>query len=75
MFCPDCGTWNRARAVRCMRCNGELPELSDAPRERPEEELSALRLDAVLSYDAEVDEGPAHSGMSALIDVVARRPA
>ena len=43
MFCPDCGTWNRARAVRCMRCNAELPELSDAPRERPDEELSALR--------------------------------
>ena len=27
VFCPDCGTWNRARAVRCMRCNGELPEI------------------------------------------------
>lgn len=38
-------------------------------------ELSALRLDAVIAYDAEVDEGPVHSGMSALIDVVARRPA
>ena len=37
------------------------------------EELSALRLDAVLSYDAAIDEGPVHSGMSALIDVVARR--
>ena len=22
MFCPDCGTWNRARAVRCMNCGG-----------------------------------------------------
>lgn len=26
------------------------------------------------SYDAEVDEGPGHKGMSALIDLVARRP-
>ena len=39
------------------------------------EELPGLTLDAVLSYDAVVDEGPVHSGMSALIDVVARRPA
>lgn len=31
-----------------------------------------LRLDA---YDAEVDEGAGHAGMSALIDLVARRPA
>ena len=43
MFCPDCGTWNRARAVRCTRCTGELPEIADAPRERPDEELTALR--------------------------------
>jgi serine/threonine-protein kinase len=43
VFCPDCGTWNRARAVRCTRCTGELPELAEAPRERPDEELSALR--------------------------------
>ena len=26
-----------------MRCNAELPELAEAPRERPDEELSALR--------------------------------
>ena len=37
-------------------------------------ELAALSLESVRSYDAAVDEGPAHSGMSALIDVVARRP-
>ena len=36
-------------------------------------ELSAFALEAVLSYDAVVDEGPVHSGMSALIDVIARR--
>ena len=43
MFCPECGTWNRTRAVRCTRCTSELPELPGAPRERPDEELTALR--------------------------------
>ncbi len=43
MFCPDCGTWNRGSAVTCTRCNGELPELPDAPDERPDEELDLLR--------------------------------
>ena len=43
MFCPDCGTWNRTRAVQCTRCATELPEVPDAPRERPDEELTALR--------------------------------
>jgi SAM-dependent methyltransferase len=39
------------------------------------EELAAFTLEEVRSYDAMIDEGPAHSGMSAVIDVVARRPA
>jgi len=43
VFCPECGTWNRARAVRCTRCTTELPELAEEPRERPDEELTALR--------------------------------
>ncbi|MDQ6830717.1 MAG: serine/threonine protein kinase [Gemmatimonadota bacterium] len=43
MFCPECGTWNRASAVNCTRCANELPELSDAPREKPDEELDLLR--------------------------------
>ena len=43
MFCPECGTWNRARAVRCTRCTAELPELAEEPRERPDDELTALR--------------------------------
>jgi serine/threonine-protein kinase len=43
MFCPDCGTWNRNAAVTCTRCTGELPELPDAPTERPDEELDLLR--------------------------------
>src|ERR687883_478924 len=43
MFCPDCGTWNRNAAVTCARCAAELPELPDAPCERPDEELDLLR--------------------------------
>jgi serine/threonine-protein kinase len=43
MFCPDCGTWNRNAAITCTRCAGELPELPDAPAERPDEELDLLR--------------------------------
>jgi SAM-dependent methyltransferase len=34
-------------------------------------DLDILRLE---EYDIEVDEGPGHSGMSALIDLVARKP-
>jgi len=43
MFCPDCGTWNRATAVRCVRCTVALPEVPDAPAEKPDEELDLLR--------------------------------
>ena len=43
MFCPDCGTWNRGAAVICVRCAHELPELPDAPAEKPDDELDALR--------------------------------
>jgi eukaryotic-like serine/threonine-protein kinase len=43
VFCPDCGTWNRTRAFRCTRCTALLPELHQAPIERPDDELSALR--------------------------------
>jgi serine/threonine-protein kinase len=43
VFCPDCGTWNRAAAARCARCGVTLPELASAPVEAPDPELSALR--------------------------------
>ena len=43
MFCPDCGTWNRASAARCTRCDVALPELQHPPGEKPDEELSQLR--------------------------------
>ena len=38
-------------------------------------ELAAFAIERLDAYDVDVREGPAHSGMSALIDVVARRPA
>ena len=38
------------------------------------DELAAFALEEIRSYDAVIDEGPAHSGMSAVIDVIARRP-
>ena len=43
MFCPGCGTWNRTRAVKCLRCKVELPELRDTPREPPDPEISLVR--------------------------------
>ena len=43
MFCPGCGTWNRARAVNCLRCKGDLPELRDLPHEPPDPEISLVR--------------------------------
>jgi SAM-dependent methyltransferase len=39
------------------------------------ESFAALGIVHLASYDAEVDEGGGHRGMSALIDLVARRPA
>jgi serine/threonine protein kinase len=43
MFCPECGTWNRAAAARCTRCGVPLPEVSAPPLDAPDEELSDLR--------------------------------
>jgi len=37
-------------------------------------ELAGLELERMSSYDAAIEEGSGHSGVSALIDVVARRP-
>jgi len=43
MFCPDCGTWNRALAAHCTRCRETLPELPAAPVEPPDADVTALR--------------------------------
>lgn len=37
-------------------------------------ELGAFDIERLDAYHASVEEGPGHSGMSALVDVVARRP-
>ncbi len=50
MFCPDCGTWNRTRAVKCVRCTEDLPEVSAAPLEQPDAELTNLRRAAGARY-------------------------
>jgi serine/threonine protein kinase len=43
MFCPDCGTWNRASAARCTRCAVGLPEVIAPPADVPDDELRELR--------------------------------
>jgi serine/threonine-protein kinase len=43
MFCPQCGTWNRAASPTCNRCGDPLPELSRGPFERPDDEITRLR--------------------------------
>ena len=44
MFCPDCGTWNRTSAATCARCSTTLPEVADAPKEKPDDEVTQLRV-------------------------------
>ena len=43
MFCPQCGTWNRASSANCQRCSEGLPELENGPFERPSDEITRLR--------------------------------
>ena len=43
MFCPECGTWNRAAAARCVRCGVPLPEVTAPPLDIPDSELQELR--------------------------------
>jgi serine/threonine protein kinase len=43
VFCPDCGTWNRAHAAECGRCGAPLPDVPTAPFEKPDEEITVLR--------------------------------
>ena len=50
MFCPECGTWNRTRALQCGRCAADLPEVSGTPVEQPDSELTNLRKSAGGRY-------------------------
>jgi eukaryotic-like serine/threonine-protein kinase len=43
VFCPECGTWNRALAASCSRCSSVLPEVAAPPTEKPDEEITSLR--------------------------------
>src|SRR6201989_2478696 len=43
MFCPQCGTWNRASSAVGTRWREAPPEGARTPFERPDEELSRLR--------------------------------
>jgi len=44
VFCPDCGTWNRASAALCTRCKTVLPLLDSGPKgEPPDGEIGRLR--------------------------------
>jgi eukaryotic-like serine/threonine-protein kinase len=43
MFCPECGTWNRAAAPRCVRCTNGMPDVAAPPLDVPDAEITALR--------------------------------
>src|SRR3982074_126628 len=36
MFCPDCGSWNRGEAARCVRCGIRMPDSSDKRQAPPD---------------------------------------
>src|SRR4029079_7517029 len=50
VFCPECGTWNRALAASCSRCSSVLPEVAGPPTEKPAEEITALRKATGMRY-------------------------
>ena len=43
MFCPECGTWNRASIAKCTRCQADLPDLPEASGSKPDDELDTFR--------------------------------
>ncbi len=43
MFCPDCGSWNRGSAARCLRCSELLPVLTNRSAQPPDPAITALR--------------------------------
>jgi serine/threonine protein kinase len=43
MFCPDCGSWNRSAAARCLRCGELLPVMLNKSSQQPDAAITALR--------------------------------
>ncbi len=43
MFCPDCGSWNRSAAARCLRCSELLPVMANKNSQPPDPAITALR--------------------------------
>lgn len=43
MFCPECGSWNRGSAARCLRCGELLPVLTNRSVTPPDPAITALR--------------------------------
>jgi len=43
MFCPDCGSWNRGTAGRCVRCGAPLPAISNRADSQPDPAVTQLR--------------------------------
>jgi serine/threonine protein kinase len=43
MFCPDCGSWNRGGAGRCVRCGAPLPTVSRTDLTQPDPAVTQLR--------------------------------
>ncbi len=43
MFCPDCGSWNRGSAARCLRCGELLPVTVSRSATPPDPAITALR--------------------------------
>lgn len=43
MFCPGCGTWNRAAAAVCSQCGTTMPTDVPAVDEQPDAQIGALR--------------------------------
>jgi serine/threonine protein kinase len=43
MFCPDCGSWNRGAAGRCVRCGIPLPAVPQREQAQPDPAVTQLR--------------------------------
>jgi len=43
MFCPDCGSWNRGVAGRCVRCGIPLPTIPQREQAQPDPAVTQLR--------------------------------